>query len=143
MLHPQRALSLPPGCSQSWLESSAPPPAAGHSPDGTSDASGVPSWDSFSSPEWGQFRVHHVRRASWREREHCWTQLPSEGSPAVTRGPTSWEAARAVRSAGLGVRGLTQPDCPFLRKPAVAEHSLHAGLVAGAENTPSPGRHHP
>lgn len=103
--------SLPPGCSWPWLEFSAPLPAAGHSPDGVSLIPVVPSRASSSSSAWGQCRVHHVRRASWRDGKHGLTQLPLEESPAVEeeaplpRGPSEEQGVWATTS-GLGVRRL-------------------------------------
>lgn len=72
---PQRGPSLPPCWSRPWLELSVPPSPGGLTPDGISNVPGVPSGASFSSSGWGPFRVHHVRRASWRERKYCLTQL--------------------------------------------------------------------
>lgn len=109
----QHTLSLPPCCSGPWLGFWVPPPPAGCTPGGISisDVPGVSSWASFSSSERGRFRVHHVRRASWREGKHCLDSVPFEGkSPCKNRGAPPGGNLRAVSCArnkrGAGRRGL-------------------------------------
>ena len=75
--------SLPLCWSWSWLEFSVSPPPGRHAPDGISEVPGVPSGASFSNSEWGWLRVHHVRRASWRERKHRLSRLLLRGSLTV------------------------------------------------------------
>lgn len=130
--------SLPPCWSWPWLEFSAPPPAGRLTPDGISDVPGVLSGASFSSSAWGLLRVHHVRRASCRERKYCLTQVPlgresdcGKRGLAFTGGRQSSETRNRHR-AGAGGLALSPNALSFEKlRPLSTCSGLRAHRLGG------------
>lgn len=133
---PPACPSLPPGCPWPWLQFSAVPPPTGHSPAGLSGGSHVLSWASFSCSGRGQFRVHHVRRASWRERRHWLESVVLERSPAVEERTSLMEGGQS-NSREHEDQGQGWEPGPELSPTALPGHLLRARLCWVLETDPS------
>lgn len=141
---PQLAPSLPACCSWAWLQHSAASPSAGRTPDGISGVPGAPSGTSFSSSGWGWCRVHHVRRASWRERKCCLTQFPLWASLAVGKAELLVSSGEQGPSPGPSLEAWLAAPAPFLLEIcACPEHLLRAAPTGWGEGAGQGGRRLP